>query len=316
MCINNNNTITHLNPSASTKSPINIQFANNEWQVMLPTGTTVEVINYGGHVEFNAIVNPSEQSNLLGFGNVTEIHNAVLSNNDFAKQQAFLAKNLVPSDIITYLGKPNSTEGLIFTNSTSSASIFQFSSCPEPGKQDGIWEYRKKCSQDTRVKRDGSFQALSFAQKPPSPAPVQTSRSSFAKREIVAITVPNPKVEFSVAFNICDKFVKEVPCAQIMNPTPFIEACTIDLQITGVLDFVESTIDGFIHICASRAESTGKDAAVQQANGFTDDFSCPSAAPGLPECSGHGVCGAHGCDCDDAYLGWDCSTLKSSINLI
>ena len=282
---------------------------------MLPTGTTVEVINYGGHVLFNAAVNPSELSNLGGFGNATEIHNAILLNNNFANQQAFLAKNLLPSNIITYLGKPNSTEGLLFTNSTSSASTFQFSSCPVPDVLDKIWEYRKKGSQTSRIKRDGSFQTLSFAQEPPTFAPVESTHSSLVKRAIDQTSVPNPLVAFLIAFNICDKFVKQVPCAQIMDATPFIESCTMDLQITGLLDFVKTSIDDFIHTCASVAESTGKDAAVQQANGFTDNFSCPTVTPGLPECSGHGVCGARGCDCDDAYLGWDCSTLKSSIKL-
>jgi hypothetical protein len=127
ICVNRNNTITYLNPSAQEAFPISIQKAGNEYQFMLPQGTTIETYPSGSAetawFAVRVTVQPNDLPGLTGVGVTTPINGI----SDNKKRVQYVADQIISDTISGYLNATNNTEGIRFSNRTGDS--FPLSTC-------------------------------------------------------------------------------------------------------------------------------------------------------------------------------------------
>ena len=127
VCVNSDNTLTYLNPSQRNAYSINIQRSGGEWQIMLPSGTAVQLyVQANEWFSFTVHAQPSD-NNMGGFGNVTRIQSNLNKNSQ--QERDFLASWVLDPQTAALYNKPNNTDSLSLT--TASPPQFKtFDSCP------------------------------------------------------------------------------------------------------------------------------------------------------------------------------------------
>lgn len=326
---------TLLNP-ARDEYPLSAQFEGGGWQVMLPSGTTLEVQFFGNcpqncHTSFKLNVHASDLTKqLTGLGNITDVRFKI---GNYAEEMNFSKKQEVPVNIMTQLQKPNNTNGLTFTTSTAAASSEKYYTCPSLSSQElGEWFYNGRCIRKTKrdheidsysqdlnkrhyemdsysqvlTKRDHEMDSYSqvLTKRGESFAQELPLSSNLNKRDVVA----NPVVSPARARQLCKEFLDNIPCSAIKSNADYIAGCALDLEITGQIQFIQASIKAFTASCESQASSSDIYDSVLKSNGF-GEYQCSK------NCNNRGTCEQHGCECSNSYLGFNCSVPISSVKL-
>ena len=324
ICIDgpNSSAFTLLNPDRD-EYPLSAQFVGGGWQVMLPSGTTLEIQFQGGncprncYINFKLNVHASDLTkHLTGLGNITDVHFKI---GNYAEEMNFSKKQEVPVNIMTQLQKPNNTNGLTFTTSTAAASSEKYYTCPSLSSHElGEWFYNGRCGRKTKrdhemdsysqvlTKRDLEMDSYSqvLTKRGESFAQELPLSSNLNKRDIVA----NPVVSPARALQLCKEFLDNIPCSTIKSNANYITGCALDLEITGQIEFIQASIKAFTTSCESQALSSDIYDSVLKKNGFAE-YTCSK------NCNNHGTCEQHGCECSNSYLGFNCSVPISSVKL-
>ncbi|CAG5116409.1 unnamed protein product, partial [Candidula unifasciata] len=110
-------------------------------------------------------------------------------------------------------------------------------------------------------------------------------------------------IEASSTFEKCQKIIGE-------ELTETIDMCVLDAQLSKNLTWTSSAVKTFIHRCQTLIELS-VDLWVNETINGTQDVEVPpdllDVLQCASNCSGRGQCFSDGCQCDEGYLGDDCS---------
>ncbi|KAL2912328.1 hypothetical protein HK105_208175 [Polyrhizophydium stewartii] len=165
--------------------------------------------------------------------------------------------------------------------------------------------------------------STSAAASPPtlsssSPPPPSSSSASRTSSSVPAPTSdidcpkppPIPPADIRAEIEtVCKEMFNITECADISNPSFFIQSCIADVTLTGTYEAAERTKRTFLAKCHADTELTCKHPDARKAArarkhkkdlGFGDN-ACKR------DCSGHGACTEFGCSCHHGWAGVDCS---------
>nr|KAJ3417955.1 hypothetical protein HK105_000553 [Polyrhizophydium stewartii] len=124
-----------------------------------------------------------------------------------------------------------------------------------------------------------------------------------------AATTASALPKYTPIETVCKEMFNITECADISNPSFFIQSCIADVTLTGTYEAAERTKRTFLAKCHADTELTCKHPDARKAArarkhkkdlGFGDN-ACKR------DCSGHGACTEFGCSCHHGWAGVDCS---------
>jgi len=124
ICVNKNGTLSFLNPLSQDKYPIDVVKVGNEYQFLLPSGSTIETVPNSNHLTSRISIQPVDLGGLSGIGNITLINSVT----DAARRKAFVNQYELPASIHTMLNAANMTNALQFSPSALATQL-SYSAC-------------------------------------------------------------------------------------------------------------------------------------------------------------------------------------------
>jgi hypothetical protein len=132
---------------------------------------------------------------------------------------------------------------------------------------------------------------------------VTTAESSTTPNATVTVFT-SPEITVSEAKKVCVDVLQPPECLELVDSTPYLNACVSDIIATGDFNDVEATRVAFREVCDMRAESMltlGDASAKETAAEVKSELKCQD------NCNGRGSCVDGTCVCNSGFTGTSCA---------